>query len=57
MLLGENFDHWRSDGSGTEVPVCRLCTPDAEKRGWAQVDRPPERRTTLNGTRHARKVA
>jgi hypothetical protein len=57
LLLGEAFDHWRSDGTGSEVPVCRLCTEAAERRGWALVDRPPERRTRLGGTRHARKVA
>jgi hypothetical protein len=57
MLLGEAFAHWRTDGSGSEVPVCRLCEEVAERRGWARLDRPPERRTTLGATRHARKVA
>ena len=57
MLLGERFGHWRSDGSGTEVPVCRLCEEAAERRGWARIDRPPERRTTMSQTWHARKVA
>ena len=57
MLLGEAFDYWRADGAGSEEPVCRLCTEDAERRGWARLDRPPDRRTTLGGTWHARKVA
>jgi hypothetical protein len=45
LLLGENFAHWRADGAGTEQVVCRLCEDEAE------------RRTTLNRTWHARKVA
>jgi hypothetical protein len=57
MLLGEAFAHWRTDGAGSEVPVCRLCEDDAERRSWARLDRPPERQTTLGATRHARKVA
>jgi hypothetical protein len=57
MLLGEAFDYWRADGAGSEEAVCRLCAEDAERRGWAQLDRPPDRRTTLGGTWHARKVA
>jgi hypothetical protein len=57
LLLGENFAHWRADGAGTEQVVCRLCEDEAERRGWARLDRPPERRTTLNRTWHARKVA
>jgi 3-hydroxyacyl-CoA dehydrogenase len=57
MLLGEAFGHWRADGAGSEQVVCRLCEENAERRGWARLDRPPERRTTLGSTRHARKVA
>jgi hypothetical protein len=57
LLIGEAFGHWRADGAGSEQVVCRLCEEDAEHRGWARVDRPPERRTTLGGTWHARKVA
>jgi hypothetical protein len=57
MLLGEAFDYWRADGTGSEEAVCRLCADEAEHRGWAQLDRPPDRRTTLGGTWHARKVA
>jgi hypothetical protein len=57
MLLGEKFGHWRADGAGTEAPVCRLCEDEAEHRGWARLDTPPERRTRLNSTWHARKVA
>ena len=57
LLLGEAFGHWRADGAGSEVPVCRLCEDEAEQRGWARLDRPPERRTRLAGTWHARKVA
>jgi hypothetical protein len=57
MLLGEAFEHWRADGAGTEEPVCRLCEAEAERLGWARLDRPPQRRTTLNPTSHARKVA
>jgi hypothetical protein len=57
MLLGEAFGHWRADGAGSEQVVCRLCEDEAERRGWARIDRPPERRTTLNPSWHARKVA
>jgi hypothetical protein len=57
MLLGEAFDYWRADGAGSEEPVCRLCAEDAERRGWARLDRPPDRRTTLGGSWHARRVA
>jgi hypothetical protein len=57
LLIGEAFGHWRADGAGTEQVVCRLCEEDAERIGWARVDRPPERRTTLGATWHARKVA
>jgi hypothetical protein len=57
MLLGEAFGYWRSDGAGSEQVVCRLCEEDAERRGWARLDKPPERRTTLHSTWHARKVA
>jgi hypothetical protein len=55
MLLGEAFEHWRADGAGTEEPVCRLCADEAERLGWARLDKPPERRTTLNPTWHARR--
>jgi hypothetical protein len=57
MLLGESFEHWRRDGAGSELPVCRLCEEVAEQLGWVRIDRPPERRTTLGPTWHARKVA
>ena len=57
MLLGEAFAHWRVDGAGTEEAVCRLCEEEAERRGWARLGRPPERRTTLGPTWHARRVA
>jgi hypothetical protein len=57
MLLGEAFGYWRTDRAGGEEPVCRLCEERAEARGWVRLDRPPERRTTLGPTWHARKVA
>jgi hypothetical protein len=57
LLLGEAFGHWRADGAGSERAVCRLCEDEAERIGWAQVERPPERRTTLASTRNARRVA
>jgi len=57
MLIGEAFGHWRADGAGSEQVVCRLCEEDAERHGWARIERPPERRTTLGSTWHARKVA
>jgi hypothetical protein len=57
MLLGEAFSHWSADDRGSEQAVCRLCEADAERRGWVRLDRPPERRTTVGPTWHARKVA
>jgi hypothetical protein len=57
MLLGEVFGHWREDGAGSEQAVCRLCVAQAERLGWVRIDRPPERRTTVGPTWHARKVA
>lgn len=57
MLLGEAFGYWRGDGVGTERVVCRLCEESAERVGWVRVDRPPDRRTTVGPTWHARKVA
>ena len=57
MLLGETFGHWRPDGAGSEEVVCHLCEEEAERLGWARLDRPPERRTTVGSTWHARKVA
>jgi hypothetical protein len=57
LLLGEAFGHWRSDGAGSERIVCRLCEDEADRSGWARLDRPPERRTTLAPMWHARKVA
>ena len=57
MLLGESFGHWRSDGPGSEQTVCRLCEEEAERRGWVRLEKPPERRTTMSPTWHARKVA
>ncbi len=57
MLLGEAYAHWRADGAGSEQVVCRLCEDEAERIGWVRLDRPPERRTTLGSTWHARKVA
>jgi hypothetical protein len=57
LLLGEAFGHWRTDGVGSEQVVCHLCEEDAEHIGWVRLDRPPDRRTTVAPTRHARKVA
>jgi hypothetical protein len=57
LLLGEAFGHWRVDGAGSEQIVCRLCEEEAEGLGWARLERPPDRRTTLGPTWHARKVA
>ncbi len=57
LLLGEAFDQWRADGVGSEQIVCRLCEDEAERIGWVRLDRPPERRTSLASTWHARKVA
>jgi hypothetical protein len=57
LLLGEAFDHWRADGVGSEHAVCRLCEDEAESRGWARLEGPPQRRTTVGTTWHARKVA
>ncbi len=57
LLIGEAFSHWRPDGAGTEEVVCHLCEEEAEQRGWARLDRPPERRTTMSPNWHARKVA
>ncbi len=57
MLLGEAFGHWRADGAGSEQVVCRLCEAEAERIGWVRLDQPPERRTTVGPTWHARKVA
>ena len=56
-MIGEAFGHWRADGAGSEQVVCKLCEDGAEENGWARLDRPPERRTTLAPTWHARKVA
>jgi hypothetical protein len=57
MLLGEAFGHWRTDGVGSEEVVCGLCEEEADRLGWARLDQPPERRTTVGPTWHARKVA
>jgi hypothetical protein len=57
MLLGEPFGHWRADGVGSEQTVCGLCEEEADRLGWARLDLPPDRRTTMGSTRHARKVA
>lgn len=57
MLLGEAFGQWRTDGTGSEQVVCRLCEDEAERRGWVRVEGPPGRRTTVGPTWHARKVA
>ncbi len=57
MLLGEAFGHWRVDGAGSEQIVCRLCEAEAEQTGWVRLDQPPQRRTTVGSTWHARKVA
>jgi hypothetical protein len=57
LLLGEAFGHWRADGAGSEQVVCHLCEEEAERLGWVRLDTPPERRTTVGPTWHARKVA
>jgi hypothetical protein len=57
MLLGEAFGHWRADGAGSEQVVCRLCEDQAERLGWARIERAPERRTRFAPHWHARKVA
>jgi hypothetical protein len=57
LLVGEAFGHWRADGAGSEHVVCHLCEEEAERIGWAQLDRPPERRTTVAPNWHVRKVA
>jgi hypothetical protein len=57
LLLGEAFGHWRAEGAGSEEVVCHLCEDEADRLGWARLDRPPERRTTVGSTWHARKVA
>ena len=57
ILLGEAFQSWRPEGVGSEVPVCALCEEQAEAAGWVRVETPPERRTTVGPTWHARKVA
>jgi hypothetical protein len=57
VLLGEAFGHWRADGVGSEQVVCRLCEEDAECAGWARLERPSERRSTVARTWHVRKVA
>ncbi len=57
LLLGEAFGHWRTDGAGSEQVVCRLCEDVADGNGWVRLERPPERRTTVGPTWHARKVA
>jgi hypothetical protein len=57
VLLGEAFGYWRVDGTGTEQVVCSLCEEEADRLGWARLERSPERRTTLGPTWHARKVA
>lgn len=57
MLLGEAFGHWRTDGVGTEELVCALCEERAEELGWVRLEQPPDRRTTVGPTWHARKVA
>jgi hypothetical protein len=56
-MLGEEFHHWRSDGVGTEQPVCALCEARAERLKWVRVERPPDRRTRAGSTWHARRVA
>jgi hypothetical protein len=57
ILLGEDFGHWRADGAGSEQVVCHLCEEEAERLGWVRLETPPDRRTTLGSTWHARKVA
>ena len=57
MLLGEAFGHWRADGAGSEQVVCHLCEEEAEHLDWVRLETPPERRTTVGPTWHARKVA
>jgi hypothetical protein len=57
LPVGEAFSHWRADGAGSEHVVCGLCEDDADRVGWARLERPAGRRTTLAPTWHARKVA
>jgi hypothetical protein len=57
LLIGEAFGHWRADGAGSEQIVCHLCEEEAERIGWAQLDRAPARHTSLTATWHVRKVA
>jgi hypothetical protein len=57
MLVGEAFGHWRADGAGSEEIVCHLCEEEADRLGWARLDQPPDRRTTVGSTWHARRVA
>lgn len=56
ILLGEAFQHWRAEGAGTEVVVCALCEEDAEAEGWARVERPPGRQSSV-GPQHVKRVA
>jgi hypothetical protein len=57
LLVGEAFGNWRTDGAGSERTVCRLCEEEADRLGWARVDEPPRRRTTVGPSWHARRVA
>jgi hypothetical protein len=56
ILLGEAFQHWRVEGAGTETAVCVLCEDEAEAQGWARVEQPPGRQSSV-GPNHVRKVA
>jgi hypothetical protein len=55
LLTGEAFRLW-TNGGAAERPVCRLCESDAERAGWARLERPLQRE---KGSQiwHARKVA
>jgi hypothetical protein len=57
ILLGEAFQHWRTQGAGSEAAVCALCDEEAELHGWARVERPPERQSSVGPHNHVRKVA
>jgi hypothetical protein len=59
-LCGRTMLLERLEIAGDDAGVrdaCRPCEEEAERVGWVRLDRPPERRTSLGSTWHARKVA